>query len=169
MRARFPPLVLAVVGLVLSIGFASAWLGGTSLRVMPLVAPIDSPWWAYLFLTLLAVAMLALAGAVAIDPRPLVLRQALAGAALVWLVILGGAVLYALYAGRLGIDTWQGLALIAADAFGLIALAATTVHGDQDQPTALGRLGAAITFAAATHSTCDTVTPFTTAGRTSVR
>ena len=149
MRARFPPLVLSVVGLVLTIGFASAWLGGTSLRVAPLVAPTDSPWWAYLFLMLLAVAMLALAGAVTIDPRPLVLRQALAGAALVWLVIFSGAVLYAMYSGRLGIDTWQGVALIAADAFGLIALAATTVHGDQDQPSALGRLGAVVTFALA--------------------
>jgi heat shock protein HtpX len=114
-----------------------------------LVAPLDSPWWAYLFLTLLAIAMLALAGAVTIDPRPLVLRQALAGAALVWLAILSAGVLYAAYAGRLGIDTWQGVALIAADALGLVALAATTVHGSEGQPGAMDRLGAVITFAVA--------------------
>jgi len=148
-RARFPPLVLVVVGLTLTIGIASAWLGTPTVPAVPLVAPVDSPWWVYLFLILLAIAMLALAAAVTIDPRPLVLRQALAGVALVWLVILAGGVLYAVYAGRLGIDMWQGVALIAANALGLVALAATTIHGSQGQPGALGRLGAVVTFAVA--------------------
>lgn len=148
MRARFPPLVLVVVGLTLTIGVAGAWLGTTAVPAVPLVAPLESPWWAYLFLTLLAVAMLALAGAVTIDPRPLVLRQALAGAALVWLVVLAGGLLYAAYAGRFGIDTWQGVALIAADGLGLVALAATT-DDTQGGTGALGRLGTVVTFALA--------------------
>ena len=128
-------------GSILTIGFGSAWLGGTSLRAAPLVAPTDSPWWTYLFLMLLAVAMLALAGAVTIDPRSLVLRQALAGAALVWLVILGGAALYAVYAGRLGMETWQAVALIAADGFGLVALASTTTRDGQDETARHGPPG----------------------------
>jgi heat shock protein HtpX len=148
-RARFPPLVLSVVGLTLTIGLAGVWLGTPAVPAVALVAPLDSPWWAYLFLMLLAIAMLALAGAVTIDPRPLVLRQALAGAALVWLVILAAGVVYAMYAGRLGIDTWQGIALIAADALGLVALAATTVHGSEGEPDALTRFGAVVTFAVA--------------------
>ena len=116
---------------------------------MPLVAPTDSPWWAYLFLTLLAVAMLSLAGAVTIDPRPLVLRQALAGAALAWLVIFSGAVLYAMYSGRLGIDTWQGVALIAADVSASSRWRPRPFVATWTNRGALGRLGAVVTFALA--------------------
>ncbi len=71
--ARVGPLVLVVVGLVLAVGFGRAWRGD--------LAGATAPWWAYLFLMLLAIAMLALAAAVSIDPRPLQLRQSLAGAA----------------------------------------------------------------------------------------
>ena len=148
-RARFPPLVLVVVGLVLTIGFASAWLGARPIPATDLMAPLHSPWWAYLFLTLLAVATLALAAAVTIDPRPLVLRQALAGAALVWLVLLVLAVLFAVSAGRQGTGTWQVIALIAADGVGLIALADTTLDGGRDVPGPFGRLRAVVTFAIA--------------------
>lgn len=148
-RARLPPLVLVVVGFTLAIGLASGWLGTVSAPVVPVVAPLDSPWWAYLFLTLLAIAMLALAAAVTIDPQPLFLRQALAGAALVWLVILLAGVLYAAYAGRLGLDTWQSVALVAADGLGLVALTATTGAGTDEKTGALGRLATVVTFALA--------------------
>ena len=47
-----------------------------------------TPWWASCFLLLMAIAMLALAAAVTIDPRPILLRRALAGSALAWLVII---------------------------------------------------------------------------------
>ena len=80
LSARVGPLVLVVVGLVLAVGFGRAWRGD--------LAGATAPWWAYLFLMLLAIAMLALAAAVSIDPRPLQLRQSLAGAALVWLGVL---------------------------------------------------------------------------------
>ncbi len=62
-----------VIGVVLTAGFGGQWVG--------LVGRPSAPWWAYLFLLLLAVALLALAAAVTINPRPLVLRQALAGSA----------------------------------------------------------------------------------------
>ena len=67
--ARVGPLVLAVVGLVLAVGFGRAWRGD--------LAGATAPWWAYLFLMLLAIAMLALAAAVD-HRRPLQLRQSLA-------------------------------------------------------------------------------------------
>ena len=148
-RARFPPLVLVIVGLVLTTGFASAWLGARPIPATDLMAPLHSPWWAYLFLTLLAVATVALAAAVTIDPRPLVLREALAGAALVWLVLLVLAVLIAVSVGRKGTGTWQAIALIAADGIGLVALADTTGDFERDQAAAFPRFRAVVTFAIA--------------------
>jgi len=139
-RARVPPLVLVLVGLVLTIGLGNAWLGGG--------AP-TAPWWAYLFLLLLAVAMLAMAGAVAIDPRPLVLRRALAGSALVWLITLTGLLLLTANAGRLDPDVPVLLVLVALDGFALVGLAATTGNVTDDGTDPLGRLGAVVAFSIA--------------------
>jgi heat shock protein HtpX len=138
LRARVPPAVLVVVGLILGAGLGSAWLGDVE-RVVP--------WWGYLFLTLLAVAMLALAGAVAIDPHYLVLRRALAGAALVWLVLLTVAFLLAASGGRLDAHVWMPFLLIAADSLGLAGLIATTDSVTDDQTALTGRVGAVVTFA----------------------
>ena len=57
--------------------------------------------------------------------------------------------LYAVYAGRLGMETWQAVALIAADGFGLVALASTTTRDGLDEAGAMGRLGTVVTFAVA--------------------
>ena len=141
MRARVPPLVLVAVGLALSFGLGNAWFGPDRTAAVP--------WWAYLFLILMAVAMAALAGAVTVNPRPLVLRRALAGAALVWLVAIAGAILLAAGAGPFGADLWVLAILVAADGLGLAGLAATThdVSGDRTDP--LGRFGAVVVFAGA--------------------
>ena len=141
-RARVPPVVLVLVGLILAVGLGSAWPGegGTALT---------APWWAYLVLMLLAIAMVALAGAVAIDPRPLILRRALAGSALVWLVILAGVFLLAANAGRLGSDTAILFILAVADGLALAGLAATTGDVTDDRTDPLGRLGAVLAFAVA--------------------
>ena len=140
-RARVPPLVLVVVGLALTIGLGSAWLGGRP--------TITAPWWAYLFLMLLAIAMLAMAGAVSIDPRPLILRRALAGSALVWLVILAWAFDPQAIGRPNGAVAWVVLALLAADGLALAGLAATTGDVTADRTDPLGRFGAVLAFAVA--------------------
>src|SRR6185436_4523945 len=118
------PLVLVVVGLVLAVGFGRAWRGD--------LAGATAPWWAYLFLMLLAVAMLALAAALVIDPRSIQLRQALGGAALVWLVILVIVAIGATGLARSRGEVWLLVILAAIDGAALIDLALTTpsVAGD---------------------------------------
>ena len=49
LSARVGPLVLVVVGVVLAVGFGRAWRGD--------LAGATAPWWAYLFLMLLAIAI----------------------------------------------------------------------------------------------------------------
>jgi hypothetical protein len=141
LRDRLPPILLAAVGLALSVGLANLWLTAG--------ARTTGAWLVNTFLILLAVAMLALAGAVTLDPRPIVLRRALAGAALVWLVILGGALVALLTAGRTGPTTWTLVVLAACDSVALAGLAATTGDIATGPKDPLGRFGAVIVFAAA--------------------
>jgi heat shock protein HtpX len=140
LRARASPAVLVVVGLTLTVGLARTWLGDLEGLF---------PWWGYLFLILMAIAMMALAGAVTIDPRPLVLRRAVAGAALVWLVLLTWAFLLEANAGQRDANTWLPLLLIAADSLGLAGLAATTGSDLDDQMGPLDRIAAVVVFAGA--------------------
>jgi len=140
--ARLPPLVLAVVGLVMIAGFGSQLLAAPG---------STTPWWASLFLALLAVAVTALGIAVTIDPHPVPLRRALAGSALAWLVILIGTVVIEVTAGE-PLEPATSAALVgaaAAIALALWGLAVTTPHVSSDGTAMLGRVEAVLIFAAA--------------------
>lgn len=139
--ARIPPIVLVVVGVALTVGLANAWLGGAGTAT--------APWWAYLLLALLGIAMTAMAGAVVLDPGSIIMRRALAGAALVWLVFLTAAFLLAANAGRLGADALVLFLMVAAIGIALGGLAATTGDVTEDETDPLGRLGAVVAFAVA--------------------
>ena len=150
LRARLPPLLLAVVGLVLVIGFADAWLASRGTTA--------TPWWGYLFLLLMAIAMLALAAAVTIDPRPLPLRRALSGAALAWLAMVGYTFLLGAVAGRLWADLWIPFALTIALAVSLAGMAVTTIDvAPDDVPDPMARLGSVVIFAIALVTACGAV------------
>lgn len=137
-KARVPALVLVLFGAYLTVAFGSALLG---------IRSPETPWLASLFLMLMAVAILALSGAVALDPGPIGLRGALAGAALAWLVILIG--LAAIWtAVRPIADAPVLLLLVVADAAALVGLAATTT-GAPSEEDALDRLGGIVLFAMA--------------------
>ncbi|MFL5710596.1 MAG: M48 family metallopeptidase [Chloroflexota bacterium] len=142
---RAAPIAFVVVGLTLTVGFARAWRGDLS--------GATAPWWAYLFLMLLAVAMLALAAALVIDPRPMPLRQALGGAALVWLVVLVIIAIGATGLARSRGDGWLLVVLVAVIGGALVDLAVTTPSvvdaGSSGPPAAMARLGAVILFALA--------------------
>ena len=140
---RAAPLAFVLVGLVLAVEFGRAWRGD--------LVGATAPWWAYLFLMLLAVAMLALAAALVIDPRPLPLRQALGGAALVWLVVLVIIAIGATGLARSRAELWLLVILAAVDGAALGDLAVTTRSvSDRNAPTGLfARVGAVILFALA--------------------
>lgn len=140
-RARVPPIALIVVGLALTIGLANVWLTAGERTT--------GTWLAQTFLVLLAIAMLALAGAVTLDPGPIVLRRALAGSALVWLVILAGTLAALRYTGRP--DTASAIvgALAVVDAVALVGLMLTSGPISTGPTDPLGRFGAVIVFAAA--------------------
>lgn len=140
-RARVPPLVLVVVGLILTVGLANAWLAAWGSSA--------APWWAFLFLLLMAIAMLALAGAISIDPRPLPLRRALAGAALVWLVILVGIVLLGASTGADWTDLWLPLVLSVVVGLALAGLAGTTYDVTYERQEPTQRFGQVVVFALA--------------------
>ena len=142
MRARIAPFALVLFGLVLTVGFGSALLGVRGWT--------DVPLWAYLFLTLMAIAILALAAAVTIDPGPLLLRQGLAGAALAWLVMLVGiAAIWSI--GRPIDDPIVLVLLVAADGAALADLASTRSDESPIERTTdpFDRFGAIVTFATA--------------------
>ncbi len=141
--ARVGPLVLAVVGLVLAVGFGRAWRGD--------LAGATAPWWAYLFLMLLAIAMLALAAAVSIDPRPIQLRQSLAGAALVWLGVLIVLAIGAAGASRATREEWLFvvLAVVVASALGDLVVTTQAIAGPSGDIGPFQRLGAVVVFAVA--------------------
>jgi heat shock protein HtpX len=114
--ARLPPAVLLVVAGAMVVGWLRAWS-------LDQGADRLAPWWAYLFLVVMSVALLSLAAAVTIDPRSLVLRRALAGTALAWTAILAGVIV--------------GLERSGADA----PVAALVVMGMISVAVALGGLG----------------------------
>jgi len=136
---RLPPLVLGVVGAVLG----SAVTAG----LRDLDAPDAAPWWIHVFLLVPAAALAALGAAVAIDPRPLVARRALAGTALGWLLVLVPGALVLAAEGGIDALVVALVALAVADAAALLALAATTPAVSPDElPGPLGRLGAVVVF-----------------------
>ena len=141
--ARAAPLAFVLVGLILAVGFGRAWRGD--------LIGATAPWWAYLFLMLLAVAMLALAAALVIDPRPILLRQALGGAALVWLAVLVIVAIGATGLAHSRGEVWLLVILAAVDGAALVDLAVTT-RSVSDRGTPAGpvaRVGAVILFAMA--------------------
>ena len=140
-RVRVPPIALIVVGLVLTVGLANLWL--TS-------GPRTTGTWVInTFLLLLAIALLAMAGAVTLDPRPIVLRRALAGAALVWLVVLCATVGAILANGHPEPLTWILVILAVVNGLALLDLAATTGDIAAGPRDPLGRFGAVVVFATA--------------------
>lgn len=138
---RVPPIVLVVVGLCLT----AALTGLLDAAATALVAD----WWVGLLLILLAIALFALAAAVAIDPRPLLLRRALAGAALVWLVILTVSVATGIGGVLPAADLWVMAILALACAGSMVGLATTTDDVSDEQRSAVWRFGAVIAFAVA--------------------
>lgn len=140
-RARLPAFLLVVVGLSLTAGFAGSWLG--------IGGAAPAPWWLDLFLLLLSVALTALAGAVTITPGSLVLRRALAGSALVWIVFLAGALLLRLDATSTDHDSIPLILLLIAIGLALVGLGATTADSPGGWTDATGRFGIVIAFAAA--------------------
>jgi len=141
--ARVAPVAFTLVGIILAIGFARAWRGD--------LIGATAPWWAYLFLMLLAVAMSALAAALVIDPGPMPLRQALGGAALVWLVVLVVIAMGATGLARSRGEVWLLVILAAVDGAALVDLAVTTPSAsDRGAPAGpIARTGAVILFALA--------------------
>ncbi len=117
--AHLPPGLLAIVGLVMTVGLANSLF--TSRQS-------DAPWWATLLLLLIAVALLAIATALVIDPRPNTLRHALAGVALTWLVLCGFLVVLDVLSGQFDMDFWLTLLVIGAIGLGLLGMAATSTE-----------------------------------------
>jgi len=139
---RVPPLVLATLGFLLLAGLGDALLHPP--------ADLRAPWWAFVLASIPA-GVLAFAGAaLAINPRPLVLRRALAGAALAWLLLLAAMALLRLGAGWFD---WSILLLTAAavvDGAALLAMAATTpAVSEEPVPDPLSRMGAVVAFTVA--------------------
>jgi heat shock protein HtpX len=143
-RARVPPALLLLVATGLVAGWLRAWAADQG-------AVRTAPWWVYLFLVLMSVAMAALAGAVTIDPRPLALRRALAGTALAWTVLLAGVV------GVVGFadEADRPIAILFIAVLGAVTVAlagiglTTDVSSLGGEPDWIARFGAIVIFAAA--------------------
>ena len=109
-----------------------------------------APWWIYLFLVVMSIALVSLAAAVTIDPRPLVFRRALAGTALAWSAILAACV--AVLRSAEDVDRpiqVVVLAVLATLAVALVGLAMTTDAPSTEPPDWIARIGAAAVFAIA--------------------
>lgn len=141
MRARISPIVLVVVGLALTAAYGGGWLG--------LTGPHTATWWSGMFLTLLAVALVAIAGAVTIDPHELVLRRALAGAALAWLVIVAVTLVSKSSSGAAVSDMLVSGVPMVLIGLTLFDLAMTTAEMTGDRTDLAGRVGAVVVFAVA--------------------
>ncbi len=138
---RLAPAVLAFAGLVLV-----AW------AFAPLVdsTPREVPPEARLVLVVPAIALVLVGAALAFDPRPLAIRRALAGAALLWLLFL--AAVAVVRAGQGRVDEYLVAAVVLAAIVGgaLLGLAATTDDVTSERlPGPLGRLGWTVLFSAA--------------------
>ena len=121
-RMRLPPALLLLISSGLLLGWLQAWGADQG-------PERSAPWWIYLFLVLMSVAMVSLAAAVTMDPRPLVFRRALAGTALAWTAILASVVA----AMRSASDVDRPLevvvlAVLVAVAVALVGLGITTAE-----------------------------------------
>ena len=141
--SRLAPLAFVLIGLILAIGFGRAWRGD--------LAGATAPWWAYLFLMLLAIAMFSMAAALVIDPRPMPLRSALGGAALVWLVVLVIIAIGATGLARSRGEVWLLVVLAVIDGAALVDLAVTSpsIADRETLPAPVARFGAVVLFALA--------------------
>ena len=138
---RLVPAVLAFVGIVL-VGWVFAAV------VDP--APQETPAEIRLVLLVPAVLLVLVGLALTIDPRPLPIRRALAGAALLWLFFLAAVVLVRAGQGRIDAYLLGAAVLAAIIAGALLALMATTSDvSDERLPEPLGRLAATVTFSIA--------------------
>jgi heat shock protein HtpX len=138
---RLAPAVLAFVGIVLV-----GWVLAAVVDPVPQETPAE----VRLLLLVPAVVLVLVGAALAIDPRPLPIRRALAGAALLWLLFLAAVAVIRAGQGRL--DAYLvGAALLAAIIGGsLLALAVTTDEvSDERLPGPLGRLAATVLFSIA--------------------
>ena len=141
---RVPPALLLLISSGLLLGWLQAWGADQG-------AERAAPWWIYLFLVLMSIAMVSLAAAVTIDPRPLVFRRALAGTALAWTVILASVIA----AMRAATDVDRPieivvLAVLVAVAVSLVGLGMTTFTDESaGRPDWIARIGAAVAFAIA--------------------
>ena len=138
---RLAPAILALVGLVLV-----AWI------LAPLVdaTPRETPPELRLVLAIPALVLVLVGASLAIDPRPLPLRRALAGGALLWLLFL--ATVAIVRAGQGRIDEYLVGAIVLASIVGgaLLALAVTTDDVTTERlPGPLGRLAWTVLFAIA--------------------
>ncbi len=143
-RMRIPPAGLLLVSAGLLLGWLQAWGADQG-------AERSAPWWVYLFLVLMSVAMMSLAAAVTIDPRPLVFRRALAGTALAWTAILAGviAVMRSTNDGNRALEVVV-LAVLVSVAVALVGLGLTTAPDQAaGRPDWIARIGAAVAFAIA--------------------
>jgi len=157
---RVPPALLLLISSGLLLGWLQAWGADQG-------AERTAPWWIYLFLVLMSVAMVSLSAAVTIDPRPLVFRRALAGTALAWTAILASIIA----AMRAASDIDRPLQLVVLAALVAVAIAlvglgmtsaADATAGRSDWIT---RIGAALAFAIAIVLSAGVIVGIVSAGR----
>ena len=142
LRVRLAPLALGAVGLLI--------IAGLALSILDLTPGDAAPWALYVLLLVPAGLLVVMGAALAIDPRPLAARRALAGAALLWLQFLAAAALLRAVDGRIDANVAILVVLAAVDGGALLALAATTPEVTSERlPGPLGRLGATVLFTVA--------------------
>ena len=140
-RPRLVPAVLAVVGILLV-----GWIFVAVVDPTPQETPAELR-----LLLLVPAAILVLVGAaLTIDPRPLPVRRALAGPALLWLFFLAAVTGIRAGQGRIDLYLLGAAVLVAVIGGALLALLATTPEvTDEELPELLGRLAATVTFSIA--------------------
>ncbi len=142
-RVRVAPVILIVVAFDLVLVFGSAMF-----TQPPMTA---APWWATLFFQLFAIATAAVGAAALIDPRPILLRQALGATAVVWLVVLVAGVVLAANGGHGFLDLWPVWAIIVALVLAVWVLigASTELSEAEAEEPGLGELGMVVVLASA--------------------
>ncbi len=140
-RTRLAPVVLAAVGLVLV-----GWV------FVPLVdaIPRETPPALRLVLAVPALVLVLAGASLAIDPRPLLIRRAVAGAALLWLLFLAAVAIARTGQGRIDAYLVGAIVLAAIVGGALLALAVTTDDvTSRELPGPLGRLAWTVLFSIA--------------------
>ncbi len=138
---RLAPAVLAFVGLVL-VGWIFA----------PVVDPTprETPPELRLVLAIPALVLVLVGASLAIDPRPLPLRRALAGGALLWLLFLAAVAIVRAGQGRIDEYLFGAVVLAAIVGGALLAIAVTTDDvATGPLPGPLGRLAWTVLFSVA--------------------